>query len=94
MMADRKSCDLCPKNFASRSGLSFHSQTHSGGKKLNCSQCNKSFSQAGNLKKHFLIHANYVVLKKTSQELRMLSSVTLNCQETNTVKNSGSQLSE
>ena len=31
---------------------------------------------------------------QTSQELRMLSSVTLNCQETKTVMNSGSQLSE
>ena len=31
---------------------------------------------------------------KTSQELRMLSSVTLNCQTTEIVMNSGSQLSE
>ena len=31
--------------------------------------------------------------KKTSQELRMLSSVTINCQETKIVMNSGSQLS-
>ena len=33
------------------------------------------------------------IVKKTSQELRMLSNVTLNCQETKTVMNSGSQLS-
>ena len=32
--------------------------------------------------------------KKTSQELRMLSPVTLNCQETMIVMNSSSQLSE
>ena len=32
-------------------------------------------------------------LKKTSQELRMLSSVTINCQVTKIVMNSGSQLS-
>ena len=32
--------------------------------------------------------------KKTSQELRMLSSVTINCQITKIVMNSGSQLSE
>ena len=32
--------------------------------------------------------------KKTSQELRMLSSVTLNCQVTKIVMDSGSQLSE
>ena len=31
---------------------------------------------------------------KTSQELRMLSSVTINCQVTKIVMNSGSQLSE
>ena len=52
-MADRKSCDLCPKTFAGSGGLYNHRQTHSGGKKYNCSQCNKSFSQAGDLKKHF-----------------------------------------
>ena len=32
--------------------------------------------------------------KKTSQELRMLSSVTINCQITKIVMNSGSRLSE
>ena len=32
--------------------------------------------------------------KETSQELRMLSSVTINCQITKIVMNSGSQLSE
>ena len=34
------------------------------------------------------------MLNKTSQELRMLSSVTINCQVTKIVMNSGSQLSE
>ena len=33
-------------------------------------------------------------IKETSQELRMLSSVTINCQITKIVMNSGSQLSE
>ena len=33
------------------------------------------------------------VIKKTSQELRMLSSVTINCKETKIVMNPGSQLS-
>ena len=36
----------------------------------------------------------HVAVKKTSQELRMLSTVTLNCQVTKVVKNSGSQLLE
>ena len=35
-----------------------------------------------------------VTMTKTSQELRMLSSVTINCQITKIVMNSGSQLSE
>ena len=35
-----------------------------------------------------------VIKLKTSQELRMLSSVTINCQITKIVMNSGSQLSE
>ena len=35
-----------------------------------------------------------VLLDKTLQELRMLSSVTVNCQVTKIVMNSGSQLSE
>ena len=34
------------------------------------------------------------IMDKTSQELRMLSSVTLNCQITKIVMNPGSQLSE
>ena len=29
-MADRKSCDLCPKTFSSASNLNAHKQTHSG----------------------------------------------------------------
>ena len=33
-------------------------------------------------------------IKQTSQELRMLSSVTLHCQVTKIVMNSGSQLSQ
>ena len=37
---------------------------------------------------------NYSWDDKTSQELRMLSSVTINCQITKIVMNSGSQLSE
>ena len=36
----------------------------------------------------------FLVLQETSQELQMLFSVTLNCQVTMIVMNSGSQLSE
>ena len=55
-MADRKSCDQCPKTFASGSGLYNHKQTHSGVKRHNCYQCKKSFNQAVHLKTHFQIH--------------------------------------
>ena len=42
-----------------------------------------------------LINSEYAgETKKTSQELRMLSSVTLNCQATKIVMNSGTQFSE
>ena len=55
-MADRKSCDLCPKTFARKQGLYTHKQSHRDGKKYNRSQCNKSFSHNANLKTHSLIH--------------------------------------
>ena len=38
-------------------------------------------------------YPNKALIMKTSQELRMLSSVTINCQVTKIVMNSGSQLS-
>ena len=41
-MADRKSCDQCPKTFASGGSLWNHKQTHNGVRRYNCSQCNKS----------------------------------------------------
>ena len=41
----------------------------------------------------FLALLQIFVFKKTSQELRMLSSVRINCQVTNIVMNPGSQLS-
>ena len=39
---------------------------------------------------NFLFSNHITVYEQTSQELQMLSSVTLNCQETKTVMNSGS----
>ena len=42
----------------------------------------------------FIIEIREALRNKTSQELRMLSSVTINCQITKIVMNSGSQLSE
>ena len=46
------------------------------------------------VKKCFWCLLKMVLVSKTSQELRMLSSVTINCQVTKIVINSGSQLSE
>ena len=41
-----------------------------------------------------VIVIDMMLMLKTSQELRTLSSVTINCQITKIVMNSGSQLSE
>ena len=43
---------------------------------------------------HIVCLWSIIFVLKTSQELRMLSSVTINCQVTKIVMNSGSQLSE
>ena len=43
---------------------------------------------------YFVMHFEKNALRQTSQELRMLSSVTLYCQVTKIVMDSGSQLSE
>ena len=44
--------------------------------------------------RHFILFLHAIKSVQTSQELRMLSSVTINCQITKIVMNSGSQLSE
>ena len=61
-MSKEKSCDLCPKAFASSSSLSHHKKTHSGVKKFSCVHCGKSFGENGDLKKHSLM---LLVLSKT-----------------------------
>ena len=43
-------CDLCPKIFATWSGLRHHKQTHNGVKKYGCLQCNKSFTRNNHLR--------------------------------------------
>ena len=55
-MPKERSCNMCPKTFASSQALYYHKQRHSG-VKYNCPQCNKSFSTDSSLKMHSLIHA-------------------------------------
>ena len=52
------------------------------------------FTKVVNCKLHKFKQKSENYHTKTSQELRMLSSVTLDCQVTKIVMNSGSQLSE
>ena len=46
------------------------------------------------MNEEYFVTGDMQELDETSQELRMLSSVTINCQITKIVMNSGSQLSE
>ena len=66
----------------------FHSSHHA------TVQCNNSCSNMINATQGNSCNAHNSCNNKTSQELRMLSSVTINCQITKIVMNSGSQLSE
>ena len=64
-MANIRSCDLCPKTFASRSGLYFHNLTHTGDKRHKCDQCNKSFTKRHRWKEHVLTHIGEKLQKCT-----------------------------
>ena len=69
----------------------------SGESKDNCSALFKlgyHFAPAQNKVKTIKYSKYCQIAKKTLQELRMLSSVTINCQVKKIVMNSGSQLSE
>uniref|UniRef100_A0A1I8NK36 C2H2-type domain-containing protein n=1 Tax=Musca domestica TaxID=7370 RepID=A0A1I8NK36_MUSDO len=52
------SCDICNARFRLRKALRIHKRTHLPveERKHVCSICGKTFTQAGNLKKHMLIH--------------------------------------
>ena len=57
-------------------------------------KCCKYIDHSGNIKIMFFPIWDALIIEETLQELRMLSSVTLNCEVTKVVKSSGSQLSE
>ena len=50
LMTKESSCDLWPKSFATSRALWSHEQTHVG-KRFNCQECKKSFSQNSTPKK-------------------------------------------
>ena len=52
------SCDVCQNNFASRKSLSHHKKTHSGVKKYNYAQCNKTFLITWKLTPLFTVEKN------------------------------------
>ena len=56
-------CEICSKSFQTKRKLMFHNKTvvDCGGLKHHkCTNCKKSFSQAGNLKKHIhIIHGGH-----------------------------------
>ena len=58
-------CDLCPKTFTNRNSLSGQKLIHSGEKKHNCPQCNKSFKSAGGVKSKKKTHTQKHKKKET-----------------------------
>ena len=45
-------CDLCGKNFSSKSALKQHILIHSGEKPFKCNFCNKSFNDGSSMRRH------------------------------------------
>lgn len=54
-------CNLCCYSTKNSSHFQMHKLTHSGIRPYVCQKCGKSFTQKGNLKRHYVCHFNKVL---------------------------------
>lgn len=57
LMANKKKCPICCKQFRHVSNLVNHERVHTGEKPFVCEVCRKAFAQVGNLRTHIRIHS-------------------------------------
>ena len=75
-------CDICGKNFSSKSALKQHILIHSGEKPFKCNFCNKSFNDGSSMRRHRrnfceLAKSYFANMDKTSNFPSTSSSATM-----------------
>ena len=51
-------CDVCQKQFKSKSYLKVHKRIHSSEKPYKCNVCGRNFAWKGDLTRHMLVHSS------------------------------------